>query len=168
MNINLLGIKTSSASGALFRSEWRAHRTGVLLFIGEVFFTWVLILGGVALLITGMALMDPALRTPDKVVQVSLGMPYSVLSFRLAMSVLVLAVPATALRILHHFYYAAELEYRCMADYLDSLRPAVRLHMKKCQQRCGAAGQCDYSADAVRGGVTVTPLSPSDDEVNKS
>jgi hypothetical protein len=142
MNINLFDIKASPASWELFRSEWRDHRNDVLLFIGEVFFTWVLILGGMALLFTGMALMDPALRTPDKVVQVSLGIPYSVLSFRLMISILMLAVPTTAIRILHHFYLAAELGYRCILDYDIACKPALRLHLEQIRRRMRGNLQC--------------------------
>ncbi len=168
MNINLLGIKISPASRALFRSEWREHRAAVLLFIGEVFCTWILILGGVALSLAGIALMEPAAQSPDQVVALSLGLPYSVFSFRLAISVLVLAVPATALRILHHFYYAAELEYRCIEDYLDARRPAVRVHMEKCQRRREAIQQRNFSSEAVRDGVSVMSPDASDNEGNKS
>ncbi|HBC5194956.1 TPA: hypothetical protein KEU15_002679 [Serratia marcescens] len=168
MNINLLGIKISPASGALFRSEWREHRAAVLLFIGEVFCTWVLILGGVVLSLAGVALMEPAAQSPDQVVALSLGMPYSVFSFRLAISVLMLAVPATALRILHHFYCAAELEYCCITDYLDARRPEVRRHLEKCQRRREVTQQRDFGSEGGRDGVSVISPDASDNEDNKS
>lgn len=135
MSINLLGIKTSPASGALFRAEWRCNKVSVMVFIGEIFCTWLLLLLGGGLIMTCVTLTEPAVLSPDQIVPLSLGIPWSVFSSRLAIAVGLLAVPVTILRTLHHFYIAAELGFHRIVDYDISRDPLLRRHIDKCQQR---------------------------------
>lgn len=124
MNINLFGIQTSPAARALFSHDWHNKRAWLVFFITRVHFQRLYQAAVLLLACVGLVL----LLRPEPPQFHQTVMQWSVFAY-------LMAIGATVQGIMHHFYIAAGLGYRCIAAYDMSCHPEMRFFRKKIRQR---------------------------------